>query len=87
MGYTVVDLNQGITFEIEIRFEAMENNHDELKAMQGTLMQNHDWMSNMMEEILAFMKTSSVGYEGKKISDDVKLPSLARSLGVVRQIS
>jgi hypothetical protein len=44
-------------------------------------------MSNMMEEILAFMKTSSVGYEGKKRSDDVKLPSLARSLGVVRQIS
>jgi len=42
MGYTVVDLNQGITFEIEIHFEAMENNHDELKAMQGTLMQNHD---------------------------------------------
>jgi len=44
-------------------------------------------MSNMMEEILAFMKTSSIGYEGKKRPDDVKLPFLARSLGVVRLIS
>jgi hypothetical protein len=39
MGYTGVDTSQGIAFEIEIRFEAMENNHDELKVMQDTLMQ------------------------------------------------
>jgi hypothetical protein len=40
MGHTVVDASQGITFEIEICFEAMENNHDELEVMQDTLMQN-----------------------------------------------
>jgi len=40
MGYTMVDASQGITFEIEICFEALENNHDELKVMQDILMQN-----------------------------------------------
>jgi hypothetical protein len=40
MGYTMVDASQGITFEIYICFEAMENNHDELKVMEDTLMQN-----------------------------------------------
>jgi hypothetical protein len=44
----------------------MENNHDELKAMQGTLMENQDWMSNMMEEIVAFLKTSWI-WRGEKI--------------------
>jgi hypothetical protein len=33
MGYTVVDASQGITSKIEIHLEAIENNHDESKAM------------------------------------------------------
>jgi hypothetical protein len=37
-------------------------------------------MSNMMEEILAFMKASLVGFEGKKRPCDMKLPSSTRSL-------
>ncbi len=40
MGYTMVNASQGITSIIQIRFEVMENNHDELKAMQDTLLQN-----------------------------------------------
>ncbi len=83
----MVDGSQGITSKIEIPLEAMENNHDESKAIQATLMQNQDWMSNMMDEILAFMKTSLVGSKEKKRPYDVKLPSHARSQGVVRQIS
>jgi len=65
MGYIVVDASQGITSETEIHLETMENNLDELKAMQGTLMENQDWMSNMMEEILAFLKTSWIWREEK----------------------
>jgi hypothetical protein len=42
MGYIMVDASQGITSEIEICLEAMENNHDESKAMQATLMHNQD---------------------------------------------
>jgi hypothetical protein len=42
MGYSMVDGSQGITSKIEIPLEAMENNHDESKAMQATLMQNQD---------------------------------------------
>ncbi len=87
MGYIVVDASQGITSEIEICLEAMENNHDESKAMQATLMHNQDWMSNMMDKILAFMKTSSIGSKEKKRPYDVKLPYFARSQGVVKQIS
>jgi hypothetical protein len=40
MGYTMVNASQGFTSNIQIRLEIMENNHDELKAMQNTLMQN-----------------------------------------------
>jgi hypothetical protein len=38
MGYIMVNASQGITYNIQIRIEIMENNHDELKAMQDTLM-------------------------------------------------
>jgi hypothetical protein len=56
MGSSMVDGRQGISFELEIRLETMENNHEELKSMQNTLVQNQTRMSNMLEELLAFMK-------------------------------
>jgi hypothetical protein len=44
-------------------------------------------MSNMMEEMLTYIKTSSIGFEGKKNPNDVKLPSPTSSLRGVKQIN
>ncbi len=85
MGGSMVATKQGISSKLKIHLEIMENNHEELKSMQNTLVQNKTRMSNMLEELLAFMKVGG-GYEGHRKPNATKLPSPTKSMGVVSTI-
>jgi hypothetical protein len=85
MGGSMVDARQGISSKLEIRLETMENNHEELKSMQDTLVQNQTRMSNMLEELLPFMKARGGSKEHRK-PNATKLQSPTRSMGMVNTI-
>jgi hypothetical protein len=90
MDYDGVNNGIGDFSEIDLRLEAMENNHEEMKSTQDDIIQGQKRISTMVEKLLVYMESSRIvqclrsKFEGHKETNDAKLRSFDGNMGVVK---
>jgi len=60
MDYDGVNNGIGGFNEIDLRLEAMENNHEKMKSTQDDIIQGQNHISTMVEKLLVYMESSRI---------------------------
>ncbi len=60
MDYDGVNNGIGGFNEIDLRLEAMVNNHEKMKSTQDDIIQGQNHISTMVEKLLVYMESSRI---------------------------